>query len=87
VPVVDRGAGSRGPLAVGATDWVFENSPTEPEECDDFGLAGEASLLAARGSNCPEACTSATLALCASAFAFPNIPFGGGADAAVASAR
>jgi hypothetical protein len=40
------------------------------------GLVGPASLLAAIGSNLPDAWVRATLALCASALALPKMPFG-----------
>jgi hypothetical protein len=53
---------------------VTENRLTELDAVVGRGLAGTASLLAATGSNLPDACVRATLALCASALAFPKIP-------------
>jgi hypothetical protein len=73
----DRGAGIRGPLDIGGAEavaWVPENRVTELGACR--GLTGPASLLAAIGSNLPEAWIRATLALCASALALPKMPFG-----------
>ena len=65
----------RGPLELdGAVDCVIENKLTEPTALAGRGLAGTASLLAAMGSNLPDACVRATLALWASALAFPKIP-------------
>lgn len=75
VPPAERGAGIRGPLELdGAVGCVTENKLTEPTALAGRGLAGTASLLAAIGSNLPDACVRATLALWASALAFPNIP-------------
>lgn len=75
----DRGAGIRGPLCIGIGDAVVcvpENRVTELGAFGCRGLDGAASLLAAIGSNLPDAWVRATLARCASALAFPNIPFG-----------
>jgi hypothetical protein len=76
-PAAVLGAGIRGPLCTGdAVAWVPENNVTELGAFDCRGLVGPASLLAAIGSNLPDAWVRATLALCASALALPKMPFG-----------
>lgn len=63
-PAAVLGAGIRGPLCTGdAVACVPENSVTELGAFVCRGLVGPASLLAAIGSNLPEAWVSATLAL------------------------
>jgi hypothetical protein len=54
------------------------NRLTELGKFDCRDLAGAESLLAAIGSYLPEAWVSATFARCASALAFPKIPFTAG---------